>query len=33
MLPWVVFCEKGQKLFYVVLTVFVVEVDDESDRS
>jgi hypothetical protein len=32
MLPWVMFCEKGQKLFYVVLTVFVVEVDDESDR-
>ena len=32
MLPWVVFCEKGQKLFYVVLTVFVVEVDDKSDR-
>ena len=29
--PWIMFREKGQKLFHIVFTVLVIKVDDESD--
>jgi hypothetical protein len=31
--PWIMFREKGQKLFHIVFAVLVIKVDDESDWS